>query len=155
MAAEALYAPNETLLTLAALGLVGWLALVAGIWLVRLPKKPAPFEETTELGSEPPAVVNLLTHRMFATRDAVPATLIDLAARGAIEIEDTGIGRYICRLKNKTPELTPYEERLLNHLRSHAVDGVVPVGALTTGPQEQSTVWWRGFRREVVKEAQS
>jgi xanthosine utilization system XapX-like protein len=154
VAAEALYAPNQTLLTLAALGLVGWLILVALIWLWRLPRKPSPADATTELGTEPPAVVNLLTHRMFATRDAVPATLIDLAARGAIEIEDTGIGRYICRLKKDTPELTAYETRLLDHLRRHASEGVVPAGALTTGPHEQSTAWWRGFRREVVKDAQ-
>jgi hypothetical protein len=98
--------------------------------------------------------VNLLTHRLFATRDAVPATLIDLAARGLIEIEDTGIGRYICKLKKEVEGLMLYEQRLLNHLRRQASNGIVPADALTTGPQEQSNVWWRGFKREVVKEAQ-
>lgn len=154
LAADDLYVPNEALLTLAAVGIVGWFMLVLAIWLFRLPKKPTAGATTTELGEESPAVVNLLTHRLFATRDAVPATLIDLAARGLIEIEDTGIGRYICRLKKETGDLSLYELRLLNHLRRQASNGVVPAAALTTGPQEQSSVWWRGFKKEVVHEAQ-
>ena len=155
MAADKLYVPSEGLLLVAAAGAVGWYLLIAIIWLVRLPKKPRTGPETTELGLETPAVVNLLTHRLIATRDAVPATLLDLAARGVVEIEDVGIGRYICRLKQRVPSLTRYESRLLDHLNTHAVDGIVPAPALTTGPQEQSRIWWRAFRKEIVAELQA
>jgi hypothetical protein len=42
---------------------------------------------------------------------------------------------------------------VLDHVAGLAVDGVVPAEALTTGPQDQSTRWWRAFRRAVVADA--
>src|SRR5688572_25284296 len=116
-----------------------------------MPKRPGPGKPTTELGPETPALSNLLVNRFRPTKDAVPATLLDLAARRVIEVEDTGIGRYICRLKDVDEKLSAYESRLLSHLRSVASRGVVPAGALTTGPQERSARWWRGFRKDVIK----
>ena len=154
LSAQGLYEPNETLLTLTIAAIVGWFLIVAGIYLVRMPKRPSPGPPTTELGPEPPAISNLLVNSFRATKDAVPATLLDLAARRVIDVEDTGIGRYICRLKEVNERLTPHEERLLAHLQSVAARGVVPAGALTTGPQESSKRWWRGFRKDVIKLAQ-
>jgi hypothetical protein len=125
------------------------------LWAARWPRRVPPGAETTDLGPETPAVANLLVHRFNPTRDAVPATLVDLAARGLVEIEDRGIGRYFCRLTEKTALLEPYEARMLGHLRSVAADGVVPVEALTTGPQDRSKAWWNAFRKDVVAHAQS
>lgn len=129
--------------------------MVALIWAVRFPRQPRPGPESTELGSETPALVNLLTHRFSPTRDAVPATLVDLAARGVVEIEDRGIGRYFCRVTGRGADLTPYEQMLVQHLARVASDGVVPAEALTTGPQDRSRAWWKEFQKRVVEHAQA
>lgn len=100
-------------------------------------------------------MANLLAHRFKATRDAVPATLVDLAARGLVEIDDRGIGRYFCRLTGRGEGATPYEEMLLDHLRRVSSGGVVPAEALTTGPQDRSRAWWKEFRKGIVADAQS
>jgi hypothetical protein len=129
--------------------------LLAAIWLQRRPRRPDPGPESTDLGTETPAVVNLLAHGYNPTRDAVPATLVDLAARGLVEIEDRGIGRFFCRLTGRDGALTPYEAMLVEHLRSLAAEGVVPAEALTTGPHDRSKGWWNEFRKRVVAHAQS
>lgn len=135
--------------------LVAWLAVIVAIWAIRFPRRPRPGPETTDLGVESPAVVNLLAHRFKPTRDAVPATLVDLAARGLVEIEDRGIGRYFCRLTGRQASVEPYEDMLLDHLRSVSAGGVVPAEALTTGPQDRSRAWWKEFEKKVVAHAQA
>jgi hypothetical protein len=134
---------------------VAWLAVVVLIWAIRFPRQPRPGPESTDLGAETPALANLLTHRFEPTRDAVPATLVDLAARGFVEIEDHGIGRYFCRVTGRSGDLTPYETMLIEHLRRVSAGGVVPAEALTTGPQDRSKAWWKEFRKSVVAHAQS
>ncbi len=90
------------------------------------------------------------------TDDAVPATLIDLAARNVVDIEQRGPGVFYVRLREADVEsLTRYERRVLDHLRASARDGVVPAEALTTGPQSQSARWMRGFVSGVVSDAQA
>ncbi|HEX2296705.1 MAG TPA: hypothetical protein VHN37_15535 [Actinomycetota bacterium] len=150
-----LYVPDEGLLWLTAAAIAGWFLFLASIWTVRYPRRPRPDPETTELGAETPAVANLLAHRFKATRDAVPATLVDLAARGLVEIEDRGIGDFYCRVTGRSAELLPYERLLLDHLRDVSSGGVVPAAALTTGPQDRSKAWWGKFRDEVVADTQS
>lgn len=151
---EDLYVPNQTLLVVTAVGLVAWCALVLAILLARLPKPVRAGPETTELGDEPPGVANLVAHRFKPTRDAVPATLIDLAARGIVEIEDRGIGRYVCLVGPGAKGDSPAEKLMVDHLRSRAVGGEVPAEALTTGPQDRSKAWWNEFRKCVVEDAQ-
>ncbi len=149
------FVPDPTLLQTAAGGIVGWFVILAMLRLVRSPKTPAAGPETTELGEEPPALVNLLVSDFKPTRDAVPATLLDLAARGVVEIEDRGISNYFCRVLPSAPALTTYENKLLEHLRSIAVEGVVPAEGLTTGPQDESNRWWTSFKKQIVDEARS
>ncbi|MEA2516384.1 MAG: hypothetical protein QOG16_222, partial [Actinomycetota bacterium] len=48
-----------------------------------------------------------------------------------------------------------YEEKLLGHLQSLAIDGVVPAEALTTGPQDASKLWWESFRKKMVAESKT
>jgi hypothetical protein len=122
----------------------------------RSPPEPPVGPSTLELGAEPPAVANFLTHGFRVTADAVPATLIDLAARNVVDIEQRGPGVFSVRLREVEGEmLTSYERRVLDHLRTSAHDGVVPAEALTTGPQQASTRWMRGFVSGVVSDAQA
>jgi hypothetical protein len=109
---------------------------------------------TLELGEEPPAVVDLLTNDWRVTADAIPATLLDLAARDYLDLEQYGPGRTVCRVRRTSGEgLEAYERMVLDHVAGLAVDGVVPAEALTTGPQDQSSRWWRAFQRGVVRDA--
>ena len=156
--------PPEAAAVLVAAATALWLLAVTIVYLRRRPNEPRPEPPTLDLGPEPPAVANLLVHDFRVTRDAVPATLLDLAARGHVELEEREPGTYVCRLRDpgpggsepRSPEEPPtaYERRVLELLRRRAVDGVVPAGALTTGPSDESSRWWKEFRSEVVADAQ-
>ena len=132
-----------------------WLLAVAVVYLRRRPNKPEPGPPTLDLGPEPPAIANLLVHDFRVTHDAVPATLLDLAARRLVEIEEREPGSYVCRLEERSDgELTSYEQRVMELLRGRASGGIVPAEALTTGPKAESSRWWKGFQKEVVADAQ-
>jgi hypothetical protein len=132
-----------------------WLLAVMVVYLRRRPNEPEPGPPTLELGAEPPAIANLLVHDFRVTHDAVPATLIDLAARRLVEIEEREPGSYVCRLERRSDgELTSYESRVMELLRSRASGDIVPTEALTTGPSAESSRWWKAFRKEVVADAQ-
>jgi Predicted membrane protein (DUF2207) len=142
----------------AAAGLVSallWLALVAFVYAFRSPPRPDPGPGTLELGPEPPALANFLVNDFRVTDEALPATVLDLAARRLIEIEQRGPGEFYVRMRpTGRPELQPYEERALRHLGRLASAGVVPARALTTGPEAESKPWREAFRGEVVADAQ-
>jgi hypothetical protein len=148
---------SELLLAFAAVvASAGWIVAAAAVLYSRAPPQPAVGPRTLDLGAEPPAVANFLVHGFRVTDDAVPATLIDLAARNVVDIEQRGPGVFYVRLRQTSDApSTPYERRVLDHLGRHAVDGVVPAEALTTGPQEDSARWRRGFVAEVVADAQT
>jgi plasmid maintenance system antidote protein VapI len=151
-----LYEPNQGLLALAGLGLICWFVLLGVVMTIRWPKTPRAGPETLDLGEESPAVASLLTSDFRLGRESISATLLDLAARGFVEIEDSGIGRYICRVKSRTEgSLTPYEELVLEHLTKLSREGYVPAEAMTTGTREGALDWWRKFRKEVISQAQS
>jgi len=59
-----------------------WLAAAAVVLVRRRPTEPPVGPRTLDLGPEPPAVANFLVNDFRVTDDAVPATLIDLAAPG-------------------------------------------------------------------------
>jgi Predicted membrane protein (DUF2207) len=145
------------LLVIAAIGTAAlWLLAATAVLVSRMPPQPSVGPRTLELGAEPPAIANFLTHGFRVTDAAVPATLIDLAARNVVDIEQRGPGVFYVRLRPANDELlTSYERRVLDHLRASAHDGVVPAEALTTGPQAQSARWMRGFVSGVVSDAQA
>lgn len=119
----------------------------------RLSLRSAP--RTLDLGPEPPAVANFLVNDFRVTDDAVPATLIDLAARNVVDVEQRGPGVFYVRLRTGLEEpLNTFERRVFEHLSARAVTGVVPAEALTTRPGQQSTRWRRRFEDEVVSDAQ-
>ncbi len=67
------------------------------------------------------------------TADAAAATLIDLAARNVLDIEQRGPDVFYVRVRETSAEsLEGYERRVLEHLARHARDGIVPAAALTT-----------------------
>lgn len=143
------------------LGIAAGIAL--GVWLVVLgvlavatrAREPKAAGATMELGGdESPGVVNLITNGWAVGKEAVPATLIDLAARKIVAFERVGPERYAVRIPNRRPpELTPYEAQVYDHVSGLASGGVVPCEALTTGPENESKRWWRNFRGSVSDDA--
>jgi hypothetical protein len=122
--------------------------------LRRRPPSPPIGPKTLDLGPEPPAVVNFLTHGFRVTADALPATLLDLAARGIVTLEHRCPDLFVCRLREVPSDLSPYEERVVSLLRRRLVDGTVPPEALTTGPEQESAGWRKAFDADVVADAQ-
>ena len=145
--------PIAPLLALAAAGLTVWLLTVAVIRILRHPRSPERGPATMELRPEPPAVAGMLANDFAVTRDVLPATLLDLAARGAVEIESHGDQTFVS-LREPPPDLLSFEDQVLRHVRSLARDGRVPAAALTTGPQDSSRRWWTSFRNGLIREAQ-
>lgn len=135
------------------------LALLLLVWMWRstAPRRVTPAAAGMELGPEPPAIADLLTGGFVVEDDAVPATVVDLAARGYFTIEDQG-PQTIIRTRQRRPvndALTPYEQRVLDHIERHAQNGVIPTPVLTLGPRGVSNRWVKGFRRDVITHAQS
>jgi hypothetical protein len=138
-------------------------AIAFGVWIVVLvllavatrAREPDPAPATMELGGdEPPAVVNLITNGWAVGKEAVPATLIDLAARKVVAIELAGADHCVVRVRGgEARELTDYERQVHDHVRTLASDGVVPAEALTTGPEAESKGWWTRFRNAVTADA--
>lgn len=133
-----------------------WLGALGAVRWIRRPRSPEAAAATSELGPEPPAVAGLLTNDFEVRREALPATLLDLAARRFVDVEDIGPEIQL-RLRGGEggSTLLPYERRVLDLVRSRAVGGVVPAPALTSGPPEHAREWWRSFRNEVIDDAQA
>lgn len=146
----------ELALAAAVLGLSGaWLIAVGLVDVVRRPAEPEAESPTLDLGPESPAVANFLTHGFAVTAEAVPATLLDLAARGVVELEERGFGNYVCRLEpSSVSSLLSYERRVLKLLQERVSGGIVPAEGLSTGPEEHASKWFGKFDREVVADAQ-
>ena len=124
------------------------------VHMVRRPQVPPSLPATSDLGSESPAVANLLANGGELTPEAVPATLLDLAARRALQIDEKEPRVYEVRIGSPPPAgLTAYESRVISLLRQKASGGVVPAAALTTGASGEAKSWHVSFNREVVSEA--
>ncbi len=132
-----------------------WLAAFGVLILRRRPATPPEGKPTLDLppAPEPPAVVNFLTHGFEVTPDALPATLLDLAARGVVALEHRGPNVFVCRLGTVPDTLTPYEQRVVELLRDRMSGGVVPPEALTSGPESEAQGWRKAFDKEVVADA--
>ena len=76
-----------------------WLAAACFVYALRTPPRPPTGPRTLDLGPEPPAVANLLVNDFSVTDEAVPATLLDLAARRVLEIEERGPDVFYVRLR--------------------------------------------------------
>lgn len=141
------------LLAAGLIALAVWLLLYAMAVAATEPKDVEPGPASLALGGdESPALVGMLTGSWKVSHEALPATLLDLAARKFLDIQELGSDRVICHVRQRDPAgLLPHERRVLDHLQSLEVDGIVPAEALTTGPDHGK--WWSAFRREVIADA--
>ena len=152
--------PIAAVLVAALVYVAGWVAVAGVAYLAHRPTEPHAAPDTQELGPEPPAIANLLTGTFEVSAEAMPATLIDLAARKLVELETIPDGSTVCRMRASAgagdggADLTPYESQVLGLLREKAVSGVVPAGALTTGTGERASAFWKTFRKAVITDAQ-
>lgn len=136
-----------------------WGVLVAlAAWRVA-PRRVDPGPDALDpVGDEPPALVNLLTGSWSLGREAVPATLLDLASRGYVSIRqqsDLTVVHVPARAAGDG-EVRPYEKMVLRHVRKLAgrsSERLVPAPALTTGVRSQARTWWRTFRTAVHSDA--
>ena len=82
--------------------------------------------------------------------------MLDLAARRVVAVEEIGPELSLVRLgRGDPPDLNPYEQMVLDHLRRLATsDGVVATGALAEG-NRQSESWWKSFTHAVIEEARA
>lgn len=150
-----------------------WFLVFGALAVATNPGRVEAGPETLELGGpEPPAVVNLLTRDWRLGREALPATLLDLAARRHLAVDQVGDETLVrtrapraattamtpTTLSGGDSDLAPYEQMVLDHVRSlagHADDGVVPAAALTTGPDQRAKRWWRRFHHAVHDDARA
>lgn len=128
-------------------------AAIGLVWSSTRPPRPSAGAPSMDLGPEPPAVVDLLTGGFAVDDDAVPATLVDLAARGWFDIDETGGAVRLTARSGGRGDLTRYEDRVRRHVEAKAVGGTTPAQVLTIGPDGVSERWWRGFAREVTTHA--
>jgi hypothetical protein len=152
-------------LVAAGVAALGWLGLLGALRWARRPREARPTApssaaggELPELGPEPPAVAGMLANDFDPRRDAVTATLLDLAAQRVVEIEglqDEARVRLLDEDGAGDHGLLPYERRVLELVQRRATDGAVPAAALTSGPREHARRWWREFRNEVIDDAQA
>ncbi|MEE1786019.1 DUF2207 domain-containing protein [Streptomyces sp. SP17BM10] len=113
---------------------------------------------TQELGPEPerPAVVALLANRWRSVDHAAAATLLDLAARGLVEVRqpsDDPTQSTVHLTGRDADDLTPYERRVLARITEQAGTSGAPIGAIAFRAQERASTWNAALRKEIVAEA--
>jgi hypothetical protein len=140
------------LLVVAAAVGVGWLLLVGAVVSWRRPGQIDPGPAGQELPPVTPALAGLLCDDFELSAELPPATLLDLAARRVVRLEEVAPGKTICRLRQREADqpLAAYERRVLSEVQRKATDGVVPTDALTTGAKDASRRWHRAYGKEVI-----
>ncbi|WP_405014932.1 DUF2207 family protein [Kitasatospora sp. NBC_01539] len=113
---------------------------------------------TQEFGPEPepPAVVALLANRWRSVDHAAAATLLDLAARGLLELRqpaDDPAQSTVHLTGKDAADLTPYERRVLDRVTERAGTSGAPIGAIAFRAEERAKAWNGALRQEIVAEA--
>ena len=155
-----LAAANFTPAAITVLVVSGIFALVFAIyfvvrWAASFPDLPDPGPETSELGTEPPAVANLLVNRCHVTSAAAAATLIDLAARRHLELQELAADKFVVRIRDNSGDvLNDYEHQVMSLVREKATGGSAPLEAIELD-ESQAGAWRGRFAKEVVADAKS
>jgi hypothetical protein len=142
----------------AGIGLVAWFGLLGMMAVATRSPSPRPGmpPDPNRLDAESSAIVDLLTGGWNLCEEAAAATVLDLAARRVVAVEEIGPELSLVRLgRGDTPDLNPYEQPVLDHLRRLATsDGVVATGALAEGNRHIGS-WWKSFTHAVIEEARA
>jgi hypothetical protein len=138
-------------------GLVLWFLAFGGAWLLTRPADVRPGPPTQDFGGpEPPAVVSLLVNRWELTEDAAESTLIDLAARRILEFRQPGNDpqQTTVHVRQSNPGgLTRYEQAIFGRVTGLAVNGVVPLTALTFRDKDQAARFAKKLNQAIVADA--
>ncbi len=141
---------------IAAAGVAAWFGLLGLLAVATRSPSPRPGTppDPNRLDAESPALVDLLTGNWRLCEEAAAATLLDLAARRVVAVEEIGPELSLVRLgRAEPPNLNPYERMVYDHLRRLATqDGVVATGALAEGTRHIGS-WWKSFTHAVIEEA--
>jgi hypothetical protein len=150
------------LLLLALAAVAGWFLV---LWFTVAHTRPPAMGRTAPSqdlgGDEPPALVSMFANRWRLTVDAVESTLLDLAARGHLELRQLGddprqttIHVVDAPRATRGPEtLAEYERRVLDRVRGLAKGGVVPISALTFRDHDEAKSWTQNFNEAVRRDA--
>lgn len=139
-------------------------AVFAGFWVLQLlwrmsvakgPRATAG-HPSPEFDALTPAVVDLITENGDLSHEAATATVLDLAARRFVDLEEVGPKLSLVRLRRipREGELRPYERLVLDHLHSLGGTGVVATEAIAEGSRDLEE-WRKSFESSVVEEARS
>ncbi|MFF1400104.1 DUF2207 family protein [Streptomyces sp. NPDC058287] len=119
-----------------------------------------PGPATQEFGTdpEPPGVVSLLGNNWRGVEHAAAATLLDLAARGLVELRQPGDDParstvHLTEGGRAAAGLRPYEQRVLDRVAARAANGGAPIGAIAFRDDERAASWNTALRREIITEA--
>lgn len=119
-----------------------------------------PGPATQEFGDEPetPAVVSLLGNRWRGVEHAAAATLLDLAARGLVELRQPGDDParstvHVTEAGRSAPLLLPHEQRVLERVLARAANGGAPIGAIAFRDDKRAAAWNTALRQEIIAEA--
>ncbi|WP_432834263.1 DUF2207 family protein [Dactylosporangium sp. CA-092794] len=133
---------------------VGLTATALGRSRTRLPEAGPAVD--TPPGDEPPAVVSLMVNRWHSDEDAIDSTLLDLAARGFLELRQPGEdpAETTVRLrKGDGRSLTPYEQQVLDRVQKLSVSGEASLASLAFRSWSEARRWRGEFYRAVISEA--
>jgi Predicted membrane protein (DUF2207) len=132
-----------------------WILVFGWRWMATRPKLPDAGLETREVGTDAPAIVNLLVNCWNVTRSAVQATLLDLASRKYVGIDQYGQEKFVVRIRSVPPEaqMTTYESQVMDLIRERATGGSAPAESITLGEEAEAEAWWQRFRKSVAEDA--
>lgn len=140
--------------------IVLWLAVFALALAATRNGVVTPAPATQELGDdpEPPGIVALLGNQWRGVEHAAAATLLDLAARGLVELRQPGDDPirttvHITEAGRAAQELKPYERRVLDRVIARTVNGGTPIGAIAFREDKRAAAWNTELRREIITEA--
>jgi hypothetical protein len=131
-----------------------WLVLFSVVATATMPRLPDPGPATTELGPESPAIANMLVNRCKVTTSAMSATLVDLAARRHVSIDQIGDRQNLVRLRRQGRDgLNAYEKEVLEIAQSKATNDTAPAMELSLGYGKDADRWWKVFQKSVAEHA--
>jgi hypothetical protein len=141
------------------LGLLAWAVVSVAVRVASRPRAIEPAPPSQDLpGDEPPAVVAMLVDDWEVGEGAIEATLLDLAARGHLELRQTGDDPFHTTVhprRKDIADLTGYELQVLERVNALTEHGALPVTALAHRDPAEAEVWTKHFAAQVADDARA